>query len=433
MRSRRYWPLVVLATLAGLLPGVPAHAATPTTWPQFMFNARHTGFNNVENTVTRANVTNLSLEYIATGPGQSEGGMIAQSAPAVVGNVAYVGTVSGLLLALPATGCGDSLCQPLWTAQLSNGVFSSPAVSNGVVYVASAGTEDGLLYAFNAAGCGRPTCGPLWTAVDHGNIGSSPTVSGGFVYLTSFAGQLQVFRAAGCGVRQCQPVWTAQIGSSTASPAVANGVVYAAGSDRLFAFNAAGCGAATCNPLWRSTLNTGQFLGSGPAVDNGTVYVGTMDTSNSTGKLLAFTASGCGTATCRPLWSGTAAGISTTPAVANGTVYVGAGDGFLYVFKGSGCGRATCAPLWRGFPINGVVAATDASPAVAGGVVYFAQNNARVGAFDARGCGQALCDALWFFITDDSIVNSPVIVNGRLYVAGSNFGSVPEMWVFKPV
>ena len=66
-------------------------------------------------------------------------------------------------------------------------------------------------------------------------------------------------------------------------------------------------------------------------------------------------------------------------------------------------------------------------------MVSFAQNNSRVGAFDARGCGRVLCDALWFFITDDPIVNSPVIVNGRLYVAGSNFGSVPEMWVFKPV
>jgi outer membrane protein assembly factor BamB len=119
--------------------------------------------------------------------------------------------------------------------------------------------------------------------------------------------------------------------------------------------------------------------------------------------------------------------------VAGGTVYVGAGDGFLYAFRGAGCGRSTCAPLWRGFPINGVVAGTYASPAVAGGVVYFAANNERVGAFDARGCGQPLCEALWFFITDDSIVNSPVIVNGRLYVAGSNFGSLPVMYVFKPV
>jgi len=45
-----------------------------------------------------------------------------------------------------------------WTATTDAGVFSSPAVANGVVYV---GSGDHKLYAFKADGCGQPTCWPI--------------------------------------------------------------------------------------------------------------------------------------------------------------------------------------------------------------------------------------------------------------------------------
>ena len=69
---------------------------------------------------------------------------------------------------------------------------------------------------------------------------------------------------------------------------------------------------------------------------------------------------------------------------------------------------------------------------VANGVVYVGENNSDVAAFDARGCGQDVCEPLWQFNTQGSIVNSsPVMVNGTLYVAGSNFGITPNLYVFK--
>jgi outer membrane protein assembly factor BamB len=110
-------------------------------------------------------------------------------------------------------------------------------------------------------------------------------------------------------------------------------------------------------------------------------------------------------------------------------VYAGSTDG-LFAFNAAGCGAATCAPLWRGHPAGGIFAGTQASPAVAGGVVYTAQNNTRIAAYDAAGCGQSSCEPLWFFVTQGSIVNTPVIVNGRLYVSGSNFGFTPQIYVF---
>jgi hypothetical protein len=68
---------------------------------------------------------------------------------------------------------------------------------------------------------------------------------------------------------------------------------------------------------------------------------------------------------------------------------------------------------------------------VANGVVYAGGNNERVRAWRARGCGDTQCVDKWEFITQDPLVNSsPVMVNGTLYVSGTNFGAVPELYVF---
>lgn len=68
---------------------------------------------------------------------------------------------------------------------------------------------------------------------------------------------------------------------------------------------------------------------------------------------------------------------------------------------------------------------------VANGVVYVGENNGRVYAYKASGCGAGICEPLWQYITQDPIVNSsPVMVNGTLYVTGTNFGTTPELYVF---
>ena len=89
-----------------------------------------------------------------------------------------------------------------------------------------------------------------------------------------------------------------------------------------------------------------------------------------------------------------------------------------------------CNPLWGG-QMTGPVAAISSSPAVANGVVFVGENNNRIAAFDASGCGRSMCPELWQYITQGAIVSSsPAVVNGRVYVGGSNFGIVPELYVF---
>jgi outer membrane protein assembly factor BamB len=132
------------------------------------------------------------------------------------------------------------------------------------------------------------------------------------------------------------------------------------------------------------------------------------------------------------MWKGNAAQyVESSPAVANGLAYIGAGDGMLYVFNANGCGQLSCQPVWRAMA-SGPVAAMNSSPTIANGVLYVGENQGRIYAFNANGCGQPVCQQLWEFITQDPIVNSsPTLVNGTLYVGGSNFGSVPELYVFK--
>jgi len=117
--------------------------------------------------------------------------------------------------------------------------------------------------------------------------------------------------------------------------------------------------------------------------------------------------------------------------VAAGRVYIGAGDAQLKVFDANGCGTALCQPEWVGFG-PGPQATIESSPMVANGVVYVGENNGRVYAFRARGCRHFVCQRVWEYITQDQIVNSsPVMVNGTLYVSGTNFGQLPELYVFR--
>jgi hypothetical protein len=443
---------LVLATLAAPAASAaassPAPAAPPvTSWPQFGHDPALTGFNPAEKTITRDTITRLQLEYVAAGPIDPNSGAISHSSPAVVGNVAYVGTDGGLLLALPATGCGADFCSPLWSARLSNGVFTTPAVAGGLVFIASAGSTDnglGTLYAFKAGGCGHATCAPVWTAPVP-NTDSSPTVSGGVVYIVSGAGRLLAFAAGGCGRATCGPLWSGTMKSSAnASPAVANGLVYATSSDRLLAFRAAGCGQKTCAPVWASEPVAGSDTGSGliqnvgATVSGDKVYFASVDFAGPDGKtstIYAYSSSACtagNTQNCRPLWVAHPAdfdAIQSNLTVAEGMLY-GSGTGDLFAFDANGCGQPVCTFLWFGALDS--ASGTIASPSVAGGVVYYTQNVGTIGGFDARGCGQLQCTPLWETVTQptDGFMTTPVIVNGRLYVAGPALNQQPSMWVY---
>jgi outer membrane protein assembly factor BamB len=272
-------------------------------------------------------------------------GPIVYSSPTVAGGMVYVGTEQDTrLYAFPASGCGGPACAPAWIGTgfaTNTGVDGTPAVANGVVYIHA---NDPYLYAFPAAGCGAPTCPPLWQGDTHtdGEDESSAAVSGGYVYVGGGECDqgdcgLFVFAASGCGQPFCQPAWVdlPTLGF-TSSPAVANGVVYfVAGAGQLFAFDARGCNAAACTePLWSGgSLGDGGGFGSSPAVAGGLVFFRSDTSGQSGGTISAYRATGCGAASCDPIWSAAAGGdAGSSPAVSNGMVFVGGTDSIVHAY-----------------------------------------------------------------------------------------------------
>jgi putative pyrroloquinoline-quinone binding quinoprotein len=156
----------------------------------------------------------------------------------------YPGAPGGTLYVFDAAGCGQALCQPLWTATNAAGWGASTAIANGVIYV---GGLDNALYAFNELGCGQATCSPLWQSASLSQTASysvaAPAVANDVVYYTSGAtGEALAYDAKGCKATTCSPLWTYPLGlgssvSSTAPPVIVNGMLYVSDSNNvLYAF-----------------------------------------------------------------------------------------------------------------------------------------------------------------------------------------------------
>lgn len=233
------------------------------------------------------------------------------SSPTIVNNILYVGGSQNTFYALNAiTG------SVLWFKTLNsipNYITDSPAVVNGVIYIAVNGATTATMYALNAS-----TGAILWSTLMGGSVSySSPAVASSLVYIGAGDGLLYAFNAADGTIDWTSP----NIGNVIASPAVANGMVYIGGNGignhMLFAFNA-----KTGSLIWTSQTN-GNIISS-PTEANSVVYVGSMDHN-----LYAFDALNGTT-----LWTGATGGSIefSSPIVANGVVYIGSDDYSFYAF-----------------------------------------------------------------------------------------------------
>ena len=108
------------------------------------------------------------------------------SSAGAAGNLVYLGSDVGDLYAFDR-GC-QVQCDYTWVSTLNGPVTAAPAITGGVVYITS-NAESAKLYAFDAAGdpslcsAGLQICRPLWTAAVAGNDATSPAVADGVVYV----------------------------------------------------------------------------------------------------------------------------------------------------------------------------------------------------------------------------------------------------------
>ena len=147
------------------------------------------------------------------------GGRVVSS-PAIADGVVYFGSDDYNVYALNAT-----TGIPLWNFTTGDMLETCPAVANGIVYICS---NDHLIYALNA------TNGtPIWsvheysqywppTASNSSYVYSSPAFSNGILYVGSFDGLVYALNATTGAT-----IWSYDIGNFIyASPAIAYGVLY---------------------------------------------------------------------------------------------------------------------------------------------------------------------------------------------------------------
>jgi len=351
-----------------------------TPWRQFHGPPRHNGWNPFENILSPSVVPtsgNLDLAW-----SYSTGGSNLYSASPVMNYYLYFAAGQKLYCLNPMTGVR------IWdSGSAIHGAVSwcTPAAVGGRVFIAG-GTK---VYAFNAN-----TGAKLWdsdTTITN-LIWASPTFAGNAVYVGTEVGKLYALDAA-TGAKLWDSVDNISeviYGAAT----VHDGRVYVGAYDqKLHAFDQ-----ASGAKLWDSgTIITGAIHAT-PAVASGRVFVGALDN-----KLHAFNAY-----TGAKLWdSGDNIGgpIYSSPAVVNNRVYVGANDGKLHIFNARtgvklGDSGTAMASLYVG----------ESSPAVANNVIYVANGN-RIYAFDVNGT------CLWSGQTGGDIWGSPMVANGKVYVA----------------
>ena len=134
--------ITFFVTARAQIPCGPTVTPLPTlsvNWPQYRYNAAHSGCNPDERILSKATVGGLVLDWQYKTPYHID----VNSSPTVVNGVVYVDSS-------PQRSTGALL----WDSGIHSG--SSPAVVNGVVYTVS--NSDNKVYALNAA-----TGNPLWS------------------------------------------------------------------------------------------------------------------------------------------------------------------------------------------------------------------------------------------------------------------------------
>jgi len=318
-----------------------------------------------------------------------------------------------------------------WTFKAGGPIVTSPAIADGVVYIAA---MDGHLYAVDQ-GTGKEK----WNFKSRMPIASSPAVVGDALYFVSSAGSLVAL-----DIQTGQPKWVYAIEYErkfeaknlhgypsaaqtipdawdifTSSPAVANGKVYfGSGDGNVYAVDA-----QTGAVVWK--FPTKDVVHSSPAIVNNIVYIGSWDSY-----LYAIDAD-----TGQEKWSFKSGedntvhnqvGFQSSPAVVDGTVYIGCRDAHVYAID-----AATGRKRWD-YPTN--KSWVIGTPAVRDGMVYVGtSDSSRFMALDAK-TGRLRFDfkAGAYVFSSAALAGDLAYVgdhNGRLYAIGAKTGKLA--WAFQ--
>jgi outer membrane protein assembly factor BamB len=131
------------------------------------------------------------------------------------------------LKCIDATRTGlDASKRLIWSYPLQKHVLSTPAIYNGMVFIADCGRKFHCVDAQNGK--------PFWTHDIEGEVWASPLVADGKVYLGTRSGAFYIFAAD----KEKKLLSSTQLGAPISGTATAaNGVLYVASMTHLYAFS----------------------------------------------------------------------------------------------------------------------------------------------------------------------------------------------------
>ncbi|MFQ5946490.1 MAG: PQQ-binding-like beta-propeller repeat protein [Anaerolineae bacterium] len=297
-----------------------------------------------------------------------------RSTPASTDGAIFVGAYDGRVYALnPADG------QVIWEYETEKGIASSPHLGEDMILF---GSEDGVFYAVGAR-TGRLE----WTCPTGGKIRSSGRFALGHVFFGSDDGGVYAARSDSGRV-----VWKAELaGPVRSSPAVLGDVVVVGCDDgHVYALN-------TSNGEVKWRARTAQAVTSSPALQGGLVIVGSGDRS----------VYGLDVNTGWERWRyRTGGSVISSPAIAENVVYVGSYDKKLYALDAE-----TGRERWA-FEADGPI---SSSPQYSEGTVYFGGVDGSVYAVDAETGEQG-----WRYETGGPVPGSPTILDRALFIGSTD-------------
>ncbi len=318
-----------------------------------------------------------------------------------------------------------------WTFHTSGPIVASPAIADGVVYIASLG---GHIYAID-----QETGKEKWKYKSQMPVASSPAIAGGMVYFVSSVGAIAVLDAKTGTVKWVLPTEyerkfeaknlhgyppAAQTMPDawdifTSSPVVANGkVFFGSGDGNVYAADA-----QTGVLQWK--FQTKDVVHASPAVVGNVVYIGSWDSY-----LYALdTESG------QEKWSfktgedpgiHNQVGFQSSPTVVDGVVYVGCRDAHVYAVDAATGRKKWDYPTSKSWVIG--------TPAVRDGVVYVGtSDSSRFMGLDAKNGRLRLnFDAKAYMFSSPALAGDLAYVgdhNGRLYAINTKTGKLA--WEFQ--
>ena len=326
-------------------------------------------------------------------------GSFVYSSPAVADGLVFVASYDTNVYAID-----EYSGQQKWAFYTGSVIFSSPAVANGVVYVGS--RNGGIMYALN-----EQTGSEIWgRGYLNYFIAASPVVADGKIFYSSWcsASCFQNGQFVALDAATGAAVWanaTLPSASLSSSPAVDSGRVFFGLDDgSVTALNE-----TSGKAIWRVVPGGAATIRNAPTVAYGRVYIGSSNKFFALNEITGAT-----------VWSfNTGNSNSTSAVVSNGVAYFGTGKGNVYAVNAT-----TGVQIWTAT----TGASVSSSPALSLGsnAILVGSNDHYLYAFNATSGAR-----FWRFVTSAAIWSSPAIADGRVFF-GSDDYNVYALGVIAP-